>query len=103
MLGKVGMRIFVGAAGGKEGPNKPVPGREYVAVASNHQGLARIFEQSRWNKGVWSQSLGRVQGAVKNYPIRIAKVNMKATLVPIEALIDHSVELESEKETENAN
>lgn len=101
MLGKVGMRIFVGAAGGSDGPNKPMPGREYVAVASNHQGLAKIFDQSRWNRGVWSQSLGRVQGAVKNYPIRIAKVNMKATLVPISALIDHSLESEKEKETEN--
>ena len=97
-LGKVGMRIFVGGASGGAGPNKPVPGREYVAIASNHQGLARIFDQSRWNRGVWSQSLGRTPGAVKNYPIRIAKVNMKATLVPVSALIDHTVENAKEKE-----
>lgn len=104
MLGKMGMRIFVGGAtrkGQEKAPNKPVPGREYVAVASNHQALARIFDQSRWNRGVWSQSLGRVAGAIKNYPIRISKVNMKATLVPIDALVDHSSEDETE-EKENA-
>lgn len=90
-LGKVGLRIVTGSAGKApiEGERaRPIPGRCYVGIASNHRGLARLFEGSRWHDGVWSQALGRVRGAVKGQTQRIGHVSQKCTLVPIESVVE---------------
>lgn len=104
-LAKIGIRIYVGAARGADydenliAKSKPVPGREYVAIANAHQGLARLFEGSRWNRGVWSQALGRVKGAIKHQTQRIGGQATKCTLVPVEEIIERDmVESVAERE-----
>lgn len=91
MLAKIGMRIVTGSARPPEragtAREKPVPGRDYLAVAVSGQGLARLFENSVWNDGVWSQALGRVRGALKNQTQRISGLSCKCTLVPIDAFL----------------
>lgn len=105
-LAKIGIRIYVGSAKGKEydenqiAKNKPMPGREYIAIANAHQGLARLFEVSRWNRGVWSQALGRVQGAIKHQTQRIGGQATKCTLVPVEEIIERDLVDEDEREAE---
>lgn len=61
-------------------------GAEFLAVATSHEGLAKLFEGTRWAGGTWSQALGRIKGAVKDQPRRISHKNRKCTLVPIDAV-----------------
>lgn len=96
MLAKVGMRIVIGkpragALAGEDRP-QPVPGREYVAIASAHQGLARIFTDSRWKDGVWSQALKRIKGAIPNETQRIGGLATKCTLVPADMIVSREDE-----------
>jgi hypothetical protein len=91
MLAKIGMRIVTGKAkaGGSADDKRPrpTPGRDYLAVAVSGQGLAKLFENSNWNDGVWTQALGRIKGAIKNETQRIAGMASKCTLVPIDAFL----------------
>lgn len=60
----------------------------HLAIANSHEQLARLFRDKRWAGGVWSQTFGRVPGAVKRVQVRYARDGgRKATLVPIEALL----------------
>ncbi len=59
----------------------------YLAIAGQHVGLARLFQNTRWAEGTWSQSFGRAGGAHRNCKLRIAGTSMWATLVPLTALI----------------
>ncbi|MGN6596096.1 hypothetical protein [Sphingopyxis terrae] len=90
MLEKIGMKVIVAGAAkpgvGDDGRPKPVPGRQYVAIASKHQGLARQFEGERWAAGVWSQALKRLPGALANQTQRIGNAPAKCTLVPVDVL-----------------
>lgn len=88
MLAKVGMRVLVAgeAKGIDDGRPRPTPGRQYVAIASTHQGLARQFEGERWASGVWAQALKRLDGAIPNQTQRIGNAPVKCTLVPIDVL-----------------
>jgi len=77
----------------------------YLAIASRHEALARIFRDKRWADGVWSQTFARVRlvdgagairkgkagndlVAIRRVQVRFAGASCKATLVPIEALLD---------------
>lgn len=77
-LAKIGMRVV---------PVKDRPGREYLAVANNHQSLARLFEGTVWGGGVWAQALVRVDGAMRDQNRRIGKVQTKCTLVPVDQVV----------------
>lgn len=60
----------------------------HLAIANNHEALARLFRDKRWAAGVWSQTFGRVPGAVKRVQVRYAgDKGRKSTLVPIAALL----------------
>jgi hypothetical protein len=60
----------------------------HLAIANNHEALARLFRDKRWAQGVWSQTFGRVPGAVKRVQVRFAgDKGRKSTLVPIVALL----------------
>ena len=77
-LGKIGLKLV-----DSERADRPT----YLAVASNHQGLARIFNGTRWERGAWSQALRYLPGAMAaEYPLRFAGVRSRATLVPEAAL-----------------
>lgn len=88
-LAKIGMRIVTGKAGMTvaEGAPKPLPGRDYVGIALSHQGLARLFLDSRWAGGVWSQAFKRVKGASWGNTQRIGGVATKVVLVPVDQII----------------
>jgi len=64
------------------------PGQERLAVAVNHQGLARIFDGSKFAAGVWAQALGRIVGAERNVTPRINHRPTKSVYVPIKAAVD---------------
>jgi hypothetical protein len=90
MLEKIGMKVIVAGAAKPgavdDGRPRPTPGRQYVAIASKHQGLARQFEGERWAAGVWSQALKRLKGALPNQTQRIGNAPAKCTLVPVDVL-----------------
>lgn len=91
MLAKIGMRIVTGSAKAKaaepNGKPRPVPGRDYLAVAVSGQGLAKLFENTTWNDGVWTQALKRIKGAVPNETQRISGMATKCTMIPIDAFL----------------
>ena len=89
MLGKIGMRVIIGKPRDRkvdDGRPQPVPGRQYVAIANAHQGLARQFEGERWAGGVWAQALKRLKGAIPHEVQRIDNAPVKCTLVPVDVL-----------------
>jgi hypothetical protein len=59
----------------------------YLAIASKHVGLAKLFQGTRWSEGTWQQSFARIEGAHRHHKLRIAGTSMWATLVPLTALI----------------
>lgn len=71
---------------GAEDPKGRAP--THLAIANSHEALARLFREQRWAQGVWSQTFGRVPGALKRVQVRFAGTGRKATLVPIAALLD---------------
>lgn len=88
-LGKVGLGVLTGGTRKRAGDApSPIPGRRYIMVASNHQGLARLYEGSRWGGGVWSQALKRLPGALGNERQRIGGIVAACTLVPVDVLLD---------------
>jgi hypothetical protein len=71
---------------GSDGRPRPTPGRQYVAIASAHQGLARQFEGQRWAGGVWAQAVKRLDGAIPGQTQRIGNAPVKCTLIPVDVL-----------------
>lgn len=65
---------------------KGVPG--FLAVAREHQALAKIFDGTRWQGGVWYQSLGRVELALPGVKVKFGKLPLRAVLVPLAAVFD---------------
>lgn len=67
--------------------------RWYVAIANNHQGLAKLFEGSHWAGrsgavGVWVQAARRVPGARWDNQIqRFNGVPIRCTLIPVEHML----------------
>jgi hypothetical protein len=105
-----GMKIC--AAKAPADPGKPWGQRElgagdepYLAIATSHEALQKLFRDTRWTQGGWSQTFGRVRlvdaegnvvegkdkillEAKRRVQVRIAGKSTKATLVPIAALLD---------------
>jgi hypothetical protein len=65
---------------------KDEPG--YLAVAGEHQGLAKIFDGTTWQGGVWKQALGRNPGALEGVKVKFGKMSLRAVLVPLAAVLD---------------
>jgi hypothetical protein len=89
-LENVGLRVGqLTEAGGLTKPTGAVPTKElYLAVACRHVALEKIFEGRRWSQGGWSQSLSRVEGAIRQAKVRFAGAKpQRATLVPLAALV----------------
>lgn len=89
-----GLKLVVATDTGAREP-KAAERPTHLAIANSHDALARLFSQSagkreqRWADGVWSQTFGRVEGAVKRVQVKFAgDRGRKATLVPIGALLD---------------
>lgn len=55
-----------------------------VCVANRHRGLEKLFEGSRWERGVWSQDLRRVYGAeARQRAVRFAGMVSRAVWLPV--------------------
>lgn len=66
---------------GAEQFNSNVPG--FLAVAASHQGMAAIFNGTKWQGGVWKQSLARCEGAIEGVKVKFGHVSARAVLVPL--------------------
>lgn len=56
-------------------------------VANDHRGMRRIYADTRWREGVWSQSLKRLPGASPGpSPQRIGGVKVRYVAVPCEVI-----------------
>ncbi len=84
VLGRVGLKVMR--------PDDPDPDKRFLAVATTHQGLGKLFEDTRWKGGTWSQALGRVEGAVRNTSARIGGNSIKATWVPLKEIATHQAD-----------
>lgn len=62
----------------------------FLAVANNHQALARLFAGQRWQGGVWKQSLGRFEGAIEGIKVRFAHSVSWSILVPLWQVLDEA-------------
>lgn len=61
----------------------------YLAVANSHQGLAGIYQGTKWQGGVWRQSLGRWPGALA-CELKFGRIKARAVLLPLAAVLDES-------------
>jgi hypothetical protein len=58
-----------------------------IVVASDHQGLAPLFEGTRWNGGVWGAILKRLKGAYQTKkPVRFTGLQRYGTFVPLSSI-----------------
>ncbi|KUR80923.1 hypothetical protein [Novosphingobium sp. FSW06-99] len=62
----------------------------FLAVAARHQELDKIFSGTKWQGGVWKQTLARVPGAIEGVTISFARAKIRAVMVPLCAIIDES-------------
>jgi hypothetical protein len=82
-LGRVGVRVEV-APTPRKGEQEPPA---WLIVASNHKGLAAVFEGTHWAaksgaSSVWSQSLGRLDRAERTGAKYFGGVTARATAIP---------------------
>jgi hypothetical protein len=94
-LENAGLRIGkLTAAGGICKPTAAdVKAELYLAIANSHNALEKLFRETRWAHGNWSQSLARVDGARRRVKVRFAEARPQwATLVPLSAVLDLTVE-----------
>jgi hypothetical protein len=76
-------RANIGAVKAKAG--EPI----FLAIANKHGALDRLFQNTRWSDGVWSQSMGRVKGAHSRVKVRFAGgAAIWATLIPLAAIVE---------------
>lgn len=60
----------------------------YLVVANNHRGLEHVFQGTRWEKGVWAQSLGRVPDCLHHRnAVRFSGSQSRAVWLPIDAVL----------------
>ncbi|WP_374650307.1 hypothetical protein [Rhizorhabdus sp.] len=94
-LSAVGMRVVHLVDKGEDengtkkwGTTPAVSGKDvYVAIGGKRIiGLRQLFEKTVWQDGVWTQSLGRIKGAVKRVKVKFDGLSDWAVLVPVEAI-----------------
>lgn len=60
----------------------------FLAVAGSHRGLDALFQGTKWQGGVWKQSLARFPGCVEPVKVKFDHLSLTAVLVPLHHLID---------------
>ncbi len=73
---------------GAESYMPEVPG--YLAIANSHQALAAIFANTKWQGGVWRQSLARTDGALDPVKLKFGRLSLTGVLVPLACVLDES-------------
>lgn len=59
-------------------------------MAQSHQALAALFAGTKWQGGVWAQSLARHDGALRGIDCKMRHIKVRAVLVPLAAILDES-------------
>lgn len=90
-LSRIGLRVV-------QDLKRLTPARPYLAVASRHQGLSRIYEGTHWQgrsgaEGVWAQALKRIDGGVANYAVKMAGTTIKCTLLPLSVAVEQEADV----------
>lgn len=60
----------------------------YLAISAKHKALDDVFAGTKWQGGVYKQTLARVEGAIDGATVKIARVATRVVLVPLCALLD---------------
>lgn len=71
----------------------------YLAISNSHKALNEIFAGTKWQGGVYRQTLARVEGALEVAAVKMASAPHRAVLVPLHALLDDE-ELPAESRAE---
>lgn len=62
----------------------------YLAISNNHKALNEIFAQTKWQGGVYKQTLARVPGAIEVAAVKMASQAHRCVLVPLHAILDET-------------
>lgn len=63
----------------------------FVAVAGAHRALEEIYKGTKWQGGVWKQSLARFPGCIEPVKIKFGPgTSLTAVLVPLHMVLDES-------------
>lgn len=66
----------------------------FLAIAGSHRALDALFAQTKWQGGVWKQSLARFEGCIEGVKVKFGRgVSLTAVLVPLHYLIEDEIEL----------
>lgn len=66
----------------------------FLAVAGSHRALDALFQGTKWQGGVWKQSLARFPGALEGAKVKYGRgVSLRAVLVPLHYLFDDEADL----------
>jgi hypothetical protein len=106
-LENFGLRVVEAKATDKGiGAHKPQPGTPsaelYLAIANSHVALNKIFAETRWSQGTWTQSFGRVRVMGRNAAgedverrairrVKVRYAGMKgvwSTLIPLSSILE---------------
>lgn len=60
---------------------------KYLYIATNHQGLGKVFKETQWANGVWTQAFRRFKMARPYSTRRFGGVASKCTAIPIEEIL----------------
>lgn len=98
-LEQVGLKLVnlhwkpgAGDQAGKWGAVRAMAGEPiFLAVSSKHQALDEIFSGTKWQGGVYKQTLARVDGAIAGIVVDMAKAKMRTVMVPLAAILEESM------------
>lgn len=77
---------------GKWGVERYMPHESpgYLAIANSHVALNEIFKGTKWQGGVYKQTLARVPGAIDVAAVKMARQAYRATLIPLHEILHES-------------
>lgn len=62
----------------------------YLAVSTKHKALDEMFAGTKWQGGVYKQTLARVEGAIEVPAIKMARQPHRAVLIPLHEILDET-------------
>lgn len=76
---------------GRWGSRSFEPGEPgFLAVAGSHRALDGLFAGTKWQGGVWKQSLARFEGCVEPVKVKFDYTSANAVLVPLHYVLDEA-------------
>lgn len=88
LLASYGVKVRTNLPGQKGDPGHP----GFLVVANNHTALERVYEGTRWQRGVWPQALGRLPLCHRGKVCSFAGSIHRAVWIPLEKVFDPDAE-----------